>query len=145
MELIILNYDQYINYDLNLILEYFRRDKVDGGVITFNSIHPRWSYAKIKDKQVLETAEKNPISNNAIAGFYYFKKGLYFLDSAFDVIRHDDNFDERYYTSSIYNQMILKNLQIQNYHISKENYFSFYSVQKLNEFKEYLKINYVES
>lgn len=137
-ELLILNYDQYINEDLGSIINEFRRSDSDGGVISFNSVHPRWSFVKVFEGKVLQTAEKNPISNFAIAGFYYFKNTNVFIESAFDVIKYDENFEGRYYTSSVYNQMILRGLSVNNYSINKTNYYSFYSSQKVKEFENYL-------
>jgi len=44
----------------------FTSGDVSGGILTFNATHPKWSYAKINDiGDVVEVAEKNPISNNA--------------------------------------------------------------------------------
>ena len=44
------------------------------GTVIFKSVHPRWSYVKLDSKKnVVEAAEKVPISNNATAGTYFFK------------------------------------------------------------------------
>ena len=140
-ELLIVNYDQYFDFDILKVIEEFRLQKSDGGIITFNSVHPRWSYARIDQNNVLETAEKNPISNYAIAGFYYFKNANIFIDAAFNVIKYDNNYNGKYYTSSVYNQMILKNKIVTNWFINKEFYHSFYSSQKVKEFENYLQKN----
>jgi NDP-sugar pyrophosphorylase family protein len=137
-ELLIVNYDQYLDFDILKIIKDFRINNCDGGIITFNSVHPRWSYARIVQDNVLETAEKNPISNFAIAGFYYFKNAEIFIQAAFNVIKYDDNYNGKYYTSSVYNQMILKNFVVKNSLINKESYHSFYSSQKVKEFENYL-------
>ena len=137
-ETIIVNSDQYINIDYNKILNQFKQSENDGGVIIFNSLHPRWSYAKIENDLVVETAEKNPISNNAIAGFYYFKKSSFFIDSAYKVILDNASFDNKYFTSSVYNQMILDNYKIGYYLIPSNVYFSFYTPDKIKEFEIYL-------
>jgi dTDP-glucose pyrophosphorylase len=140
-ELIIINSDQIIDCDYNKILSDFRSKKADGGVITFRSVHPRWSYIRIFNDKVIQTAEKNPISNNAIAGFYYFKKAMNFFEGAFNVIKYDENYNNNYFTSSVYNQLILDEKYIVHYLIESEKYYSFYSAQKLKEFEEYLKKN----
>ena len=71
--LIISNADQLFNMNLQDAISQFEQN--DAGVITFESVHPRWSYVRLNEKnQVNETAEKRPISKDAIAGFYYFKK-----------------------------------------------------------------------
>lgn len=141
-ELIIVNYDQYIDHDLDIIIKYFRQENADGGLITFKSIHPRWSYAKVVGDNIIQTAEKNPISNFAIAGFYYYRKANYFIEAAYNVIRFDENYNDKFYTSSTFNQMILNNLIIKNYTIKNEDYHSFYSPQKVNEFRAFLNIRH---
>lgn len=139
-ELVIINSDQVIDCDYNLILSEFRSNKADGGVITFNSVHPRWSYVRVFENKVVQTAEKKPISNTAIAGFYYFQKAIDFIEGAFSVIKYDDSYNGNFYTSSVYNQMILGDKRILHYLIDSRKYHSFYSSQKLKEFEEYLKI-----
>lgn len=136
-ELIIVNSDQIINVDYNIVLEQLRA--YDGGMITFNSVHPRWSYIRINNESVVETAEKNPISNKAIAGFYYFKKAKEFLNGAFNVIKFDENYNGSYYTSSVFNQLILNRKNIGYVEIPRQHYHSFYSPQKIKEFEELLK------
>ena len=90
-ELIIVNSDQIIDFNYNKALFEFRSKKVDGGLLTFKSIHPRWSYVKVYEEKVIQTSEKNPISNIAIAGFYYFNKAKDFIEGSFRTIYSDDN------------------------------------------------------
>jgi NDP-sugar pyrophosphorylase family protein len=137
-EMLIINYDQLLDYKIDNIINSFRTKNADGGLLTFKSIHPRWSYARVIGDDVLETAEKNPISNFAIAGFYYFKKTSDFIEGAFNIIRYDEKYNSSYYTSSIFNQMILKNKIIKNYTIPLSVYYSFYSAQKIKEFEHFL-------
>lgn len=140
-EVMILNYDQLLDFDFNLILSHFRQKDADGGLVTFKSVHPRWSYARIVDEKVMQTAEKNPISNFAIAGIYYFKIASDMITAAFSVIRLDENFNSKYYTSSIFNQLILAGKEIAHFNIPNDRYYSFYSPQKIKEFEDFLKLN----
>lgn len=81
--LIIANGDQVIDADLARIVDGFRRDRVQAGVIVFDSVHPRWSYVATDDAgHVLQAAEKQAISRNAIAGFYYFETAATFVRAA---------------------------------------------------------------
>jgi dTDP-glucose pyrophosphorylase len=137
-DLVIVNSDQVIDCDYSKVLAEFRKDDIDGGVITFQSVHPRSSFVKIVNDLVVQTAEKNPISNHAIAGFYYFKNGIDFINGAFNVIRYDDNYNGNYFTSAVYNQLILAGKKIKTYQIQNDEYHSFYSIQKLKEFEEHL-------
>ena len=48
---------------------------LDGAILTFEAIHPKWSYAKCDEEgYVTEVAEK-VISKNATVGVYYWKHG----------------------------------------------------------------------
>lgn len=138
-ETIIVNADQVFDCNLNLILKNFRQRKADGAVITFNSVHPRWSYILSDDDlNVLQAVEKNPISKNAIAGFYYFKSFNLFVDSAFRAIEIEDFYNENLYTSALLNQLILMNKNVVNYQIEAKKYKSFYSPQTIKEFENYI-------
>lgn len=83
-------------------------DKVNGGVLlSFESEDPRYSYAEVDRYQtVIRTAEKDPISKNALIGAYFFSKGVSFLDAATALIS-DGSFNKKeYYLSLLYNYLI---------------------------------------
>ncbi len=140
-ECIIVNSDQIILTDLNKAIKDFIEKEADGGVITFNSVHPRWSYALTDENAVIQLAEKNPISKNAIAGFYYFKSFELFKNNAFKTLIDDDNLNGNYYISAVLNQLILESRRVVNYEIASTEYLSLYSNQKIKEFEEYLNKN----
>ena len=43
-ETIIFNMDDIIDFDLNEIINFFRSNNSDGGLIGFEAAHPRWCY-----------------------------------------------------------------------------------------------------
>jgi dTDP-glucose pyrophosphorylase len=134
MPLIISNADQIIEEDINKIVDYFK--EYDGGVVTFESVHPRWSFVKTDENNfVIEAAEKRPISKNAIAGFYYLKKGKDFVKSAMNMIKKDANVNGIYYIAPSLNEMILNHKKITIYKIDNEKYHTFYTPQKIEEYK----------
>ena len=78
--LIICNSDQYFEWNSSKSIYNFKKSDVDGAILTFNAIHPRWSYAKLNEAGfVSEVAEKKVISNNATVGLYYWKFGSDFV------------------------------------------------------------------
>jgi len=136
---IIVNADQVFDINLNLIINQLRDERSDAGLITFESVHPRWSYVMCdKNNNVLQAQEKNPISRFAIAGFYYFKSFNDFIESAFEAIEIEDYYNNKLYTSALINQMILLNKKVTNKLIDSKDYISFYSSQKITEFERYL-------
>jgi NDP-sugar pyrophosphorylase family protein len=132
--LLILNGDQVIDVDFETVNKNWEDQQADAGIITFDSVHPRWSFAKIEDGQVVQTAEKNPISNNAIAGYYYFKNAGLFLDSAAQCILNDVQLDGKFFISPVINEYVLRHKKVLNYPIEKSTYHSFYSPQMINEY-----------
>lgn len=132
--LVVCNGDQVIDGDLRGIVAAMRRDAVDAGVVTFPSVHPRWSYVRVDAAgQVLEAAEKRVISRHAVAGFYYFARGRDFVRAALAMIRQGASVGGAYYIAPTLNQLILEGLRIGAYGIAAERYHSFYSPQKMRE------------
>lgn len=134
--LIITNSDQIIDVDYKKVIEHFENIDADAGVITFPSIHPRWSYAKKQGNEIIEVAEKRPLSKNAIAGFYYFQKGSDFVESAKQAIIKDNSINGKFYISASINEIILSGKKVSYYDIPKEKYHSFYSPEKIKEYEE---------
>lgn len=107
-ELLIANADQIIDIDINKFINFSRKSKADGVILTFNSQHPRWSYARVdKNNHVLETAEKKVISNHATVGIYYFKTGKLFVNGATSMISKDIRFNNDFYVCPVFNELIL--------------------------------------
>lgn len=139
LPLLIVNSDQVIDVDYRRVIKYFEDNSFDGGVIVFPNIHPRWSYAKLSDNEVVEIAEKRPISNNAIAGFYYYKHGKDFVEASKKALLKQNNLEGKYFISSSINEMILMGKKVGFYEIQKEQYKSFYSPEKIKEYEVSLK------
>ena len=134
--LLIANSDQIIEDDLNNLISNFVDSNASAGLITFDSIHPRWSYAYIDDdNHVLQCFEKQVVSRNAIAGMYYYKSAKLFFDAAKKVILNDAHFNNIFYLSSSMNQLILDGGYVAYCSIESDSYHSFYSPQKIAEFE----------
>ncbi|EAK7216989.1 glycosyl transferase family 2 [Campylobacter jejuni] len=132
--LLIVNMDQIFEYDLNEVVSELSLN--DAGVLSFESVHPRWAYIKCDENNfVLEAFEKKPVSKNAIAGFYYFNKADFFVKSAFDMIKKDVNYEGKYFIASTLNELILQDKKIINILIDKNRCFTFYSHAKINEYE----------
>lgn len=134
--ILILNGDQIIDIDFTSVLNFWISKKSECGLVTFKSVHPRWSYARIDDEDcVLQTAEKNPISHSAIAGYYYFSDKDIFLKAAFQSIKDNSQLDGIFYISPVVNQLILMNKDVSSFAIDSSAYHSFYSPQMVSEFE----------
>lgn len=139
-ELLVINGDQLIKSNIYSAIADFRNRDLDGGILTFKSVHPRWSFVALdKNDFVIETSEKRPISNNATAGCYYYKKGNEFIKSCFSVIEKDANTNGTYYISSTYNELILDQKKVGIYEIPRKDYISFANYQMYENYLSHRK------
>ena len=111
--LIICNSDQYFKWNSSKEMYKFKKSSVDGAILTFKAIHPKWSYAKTNEKgDVIEVAEKKIISEDATVGLYYWKKGKDFVESAERMIKKNIRVNNEFYVCPVYNEAILNNKRI---------------------------------
>jgi NDP-sugar pyrophosphorylase family protein len=134
--LVLVNGDQVIDYDERLLIDYFANENADAGTVIFNSVHPRWSYVKTDlNGFVCEAAEKRPISKNATAGFYYYKKASDYISCAMRLILKDSHLNGLFYICPVFNEMILDQKNIVTYEIDASKYHSFMSPEKVKQFE----------
>ncbi len=135
-ELLISNNDQKFDCDLFEIIQDFRQKDADCGVVCFECIHPRWSFVRVENDLVIETAEKRPISKKAIAGVYYFKKGKDFVETAKKTILKGQQYDGRYFISTAINEIILQGKKVVIYTVEKEQYHTFYELKQIEKYEQ---------
>jgi HAD superfamily hydrolase (TIGR01509 family) len=118
--LVIANSDQFIEWNS---LEFFYKmneQNLDAGIVSFNATHPKWSYAKVDDNGfVTEVAEKNPISDIATVGVYYWKQGKDFVKYAESMISKDIRVNNEFYVCPVFNEAILDGLKIKTFDVPK--------------------------
>lgn len=96
------------NY-MSMIAKLLQEDtsQIGGMLLSFESNDPRYSYAVVENDIVARTAEKEPISSNALVGAYYFNTADDFFDSAFNLFENNKLSDiKEYYVSLLYNYLI---------------------------------------
>ena len=137
--LLITGSDQILLEPIDRIIDDFVRHDYDGGVAIFDDVHPRWSYVKLNEEgHVIEAAEKRPISRNAVAGLYYYKKAQYFFDAAKKMILKNASVNEQFFICPAFNEMILQQQIIGTYQIKKDQYFSFSHQSGVDAYKAFL-------
>jgi HAD superfamily hydrolase (TIGR01509 family) len=118
--LIIANSDQYINWNSSKAFYDFNSKNLDGAILTFEAIHPKWSYAKCnKEGFVTEVAEKKVISKNATVGVYYWKHGSDYIKSAEEMIKKNIRVNNEFYVCPVYNEFLSKNKKIKIHKVDK--------------------------
>ena len=114
------NSDQFVEWDSNEFFYKMNETEADGGIVSFKATHPKWSFAKVNEEgKVIEVAEKNPISDNATVGFYFWKKGADFVKYAEQMIERDIRVNNEFYVCPVFNQAIEDSLKIRLFEIKK--------------------------
>lgn len=136
-ELIILAVDEILDTNFSDLIEFFRNQNSDCGLVSFTSSHPRYSYAKLGENgKVCEVAEKRPFSKNALASFFYFKTGVNFLKCAESVIRKDNPLNNAFYISQVVNEIILNQ---QNVNLITVDFDEFHPIKNELQLFEYVQ------
>ena len=118
--LVIANSDQFVEWNANEVMYAFSTEGIDGGILTFQSTHPKWSYAKKNsDGFIDEVAEKKPISTNATVGIYYYKKGSDYVRCAEKMIEKDIRTNNEFYVCPVYNELIKEGGKVRIKNINK--------------------------
>jgi HAD superfamily hydrolase (TIGR01509 family) len=118
--LLMANSDQYLDWNSNEFMYKMQEQNADGGIITFTATHPKWSFVKLDDMgNVTEVAEKNPISNIATVGVYYWAKGSDYVKYANQMINQNFRVNNEFYVCPVYSQAIEDGLKIRTYHIDR--------------------------
>ena len=106
-DLLIANSDQFIEYAPENFKTLKEMTDVDAIVYTFESVHPKWSFVKTNARGVItEVAEKNPISNIATCGIYWYRKGSDFVKYADQMINKNIRVNNEFYIAPVYNELI---------------------------------------
>lgn len=110
------NSDQFVEWDSNEFMYKMQETNTDGGIVTFTATHPKWSFAKVDDNGlVTEVAEKNPISDIATVGYYYWKNGSDFVKYAEQMIDKNVRVNNEFYVCPVFNQAIEDCKQIRTF------------------------------
>jgi dTDP-glucose pyrophosphorylase/predicted HAD superfamily phosphohydrolase YqeG len=114
------NSDQFVEWDSNEFFYKMNENDCDGGIPTFKATHPKWSFAKLDDDGfVTEVQEKNPISDLATIGFYYWKHGSDFVKYAEEMIEQDIRVNGEFYVCPVYNNAIKAGLKVRTFDVPK--------------------------
>jgi HAD superfamily hydrolase (TIGR01509 family) len=110
------NSDQFVEWDSNEFMYKMNETNADGGIVSFTATHPKWSFAKINENGlVTEVAEKNPISDIATVGYYWWKNGSDFVKYAEQMINKDLRISNEFYVCPVFNEAIADKKEIRTF------------------------------
>ena len=109
--------------------------EIVGGLLTFASNHPRYSYAEVDAAgNVTRTAEKQVISNRAILGGYFFTTAATFIDTASKYLASPLPEDlKEYYLSHVYNLLLEEGATVKS--ASVDTFHSFGTPEELQAYE----------
>lgn len=135
--LLLANCDQFIDWELDSWLDFCRHD--DGSVLTFTSSNPHHSYVEAEMGRVKRVKEKEVISNQAVAGLYWYKTGALFVKGAEMLVESQERTNGEYYVSPIFNHLISTGATVSHMEIPADRTHMLGTPEELSIFKK--KIN----
>ncbi|MGI9253795.1 MAG: glycosyltransferase family 2 protein, partial [Thermomicrobiales bacterium] len=116
--------DIYFPGGVEQAIDHFAASAADIGIITFTDTNPRWSFARVDDLgMVTETAEKQPISDLATAGVYWYRRAGEFIESGYAAIRNERTVKGLYYLAPAINESIARGRRVRHWHMDRDAYF----------------------
>ena len=100
------NCDQHIEWDVEHAESIMNNPDNSGMIPNFycDDGSKKWSYAMVDDRQnIKRVAEKDPISNWATVGYYWWRDGTQFIESAERMIQANDRVNNEFYTCPTFN------------------------------------------
>ena len=122
--LLIANSDQLVDFDVEEFIADALKRNLDGSILVFKDKdkNPKWSFAKLDHNNIVtDVAEKNPISDLATVGIYYFRRARNFQESVIEMIAENNRVNGEFYTCPVYNYMIRKGYKIGVFEVSDKN------------------------
>jgi HAD superfamily hydrolase (TIGR01509 family) len=114
------NSDQYVEWNSSEFMYKMQETNFDGGIVTFKSTHPKWSFVKLDENNFASmVAEKNPISDLATVGYYFWKNGADFVKYAEQMINKNIRVNNEFYVCPVFNEAINDGKKIITFNASK--------------------------
>jgi bifunctional N-acetylglucosamine-1-phosphate-uridyltransferase/glucosamine-1-phosphate-acetyltransferase GlmU-like protein len=140
-ELLIISTNELVDTDLSSVVSNFRGRKLDGGVLVFPSVHPRYSYVRVDSQGfVTEAAQQDPISKNATAGIFWFSKTKDFVAASMEAIRKNASLSNKFYIAPTFNELILKHAKVGVLDLDANKYIPLKSERQMHQFEHGSKI-----
>lgn len=108
--LLIVNSDQYLEWNVDMFLDAALNPSYSGTISTFNQPNVtdlRWSYAAVDKEGLVErVAEKEFIGPHATTGIYFWQRGADFVAAAESMISAETRVNGEFYVCPVYNVAI---------------------------------------
>ena len=116
-ELMIVNSDQYIEWDAAQFFRYARGGGWAGVTLTFRDTDPKGGFGRKEGERVVEVAEKNPISDIANVGIYWWRRGSDYVRCAKEMVARNTRVNNEFYVAPVYNEAIRHGMKIGSFDV----------------------------
>ena len=118
--LLIANSDQVVEWESGAFFHAMNAPNIDGGILTFESTHPKWSYVRLDEQgNVAILREKEVISNQATVGIYYWSRGKDYVRYAHQMIEKNKRVGNEFYLAPVYNEAIEDGMKFKTFVVDK--------------------------
>lgn len=112
---LVANSDQIMEWDNSRF--WWSTEGRDGMIAAHESTHPKWSYIEANGARVTRLVEKEPISNIATTGVYWWRTAELMQDSINSMMAANDRTNGEFYFAPAYNYAISEGYDIGYYKV----------------------------
>lgn len=135
--LVVTNCDQHMDWDAQDFMSSIP-DDADGSVVLYKSDNPKNSFALMDGEVVVKIVEKEPISEDALVGIHYWKRGQDFFDSARKLLGSYSSMGyNECYVAVTYEFLIADGKKIYGHTLKDSTFFSLGTPQDLEDYNEH--------
>ena len=141
--LIITNSDQIFEWNKEKYIDYLQKTDTDADVVIVNANSKKFSYILLNEyNNGVKLAEKEIISDNALVGIHYWKKGKYFVTSGIELMKQNIRSNNEFYISLSYNILINTGIHVTAYKLdAAEKYLSIGTPEQVYDYLNYKGLN----
>jgi NDP-sugar pyrophosphorylase family protein len=141
-EILVANGDQIIDQPLPNFYTTCAKPGIDGAILTFQATHPRWSFVQTDEKGLVRAvAEKRPISRQATAGLYYFRRCGDLFEAAERMILKGLRTEGQFFICPVYNEFILEGKIVSTHHLPDGAMHSLGTPEDVEEYVQRLRMS----
>jgi len=134
--LLILSANELVELDLAEVVADFSARDLDGGTLIFRSVHPRYSYVRLdREGFVTEAAQRNPISQNATAGVFWYRSTRSFCSATMAMIKKNSSVGGDFFLAPVFNELILDHKKIGVFPLDKDSYYPLKTSRQAQRFE----------
>jgi len=99
------NCDQHVVWNPSIFNSLLLNEEIDAAIAVFDEKEKsnKWSYVRVKNNRVIQTAEKKVISNLASVGYYYWRNAKDMIKSFNEMFLANDKTNEEFYVCPSFN------------------------------------------